>query len=49
MGAWTIWAQGVAAVDPAIREQAEEIVHLLVSKGYLEYRELLGTKGVASA
>ena len=34
----------MALADPAIRDQAEEIVHLLGSKGYLEYRELLGRK-----
>jgi hypothetical protein len=27
--------------DAGIRDQTEEIVHLLGSKGYLEYRELL--------
>jgi len=34
----------MAASKPVIRGQAEEIVHLLGSKGYLEYRELLGRK-----
>lgn len=27
--------------DGVIRDEAEEIIHLLGSKGYLEYRDLL--------
>jgi len=40
-GVWTILDQGMVAEDAAIRDKAEEIVHLLGSKGHLEYRELL--------
>ena len=40
-GVWTILELGMVAADAAIRNQAEEIVHLLGFKGYLEYRELL--------
>jgi len=43
-GVWTILEQGMASDNVAIRDQAEEIVHLLGSKGYLEYRELLQVK-----
>ena len=41
-GAWKLLEQAMASADAGIREAAEEIVHLLGSKGYLEYRELLG-------
>jgi hypothetical protein len=40
-GVWRILEQGLAHVNPQIREKAEDLVHLLGSKGYLEYRELL--------
>jgi hypothetical protein len=30
--------------DAGIQDQAEEIVHLLGSKGYLEYRDLLKSR-----
>ena len=40
-GVWNILEAGLAMDDPAIKDAAEEIVHLLGSKGYLQYRELL--------
>ncbi len=40
-GVWQILEKGLAHVNPKIREKAEDLVHLLGSKGYLEYRELL--------
>jgi hypothetical protein len=43
-GVWNILEAGLAMDDPAIRDAAEEIVHLLGSKGYLPYRELLQKK-----
>ena len=46
-GAWSILKQGMSSVETTIRAQAEEIVHLLGSKGYLEYRDLL-RKGAAA-
>jgi hypothetical protein len=40
-GARTLLEQAMNSTDAAIVEKAEEIIHLLGSKGYLEYRELL--------
>ena len=42
-GVWALLEQAIASSDSAIRDPAEDIVHLLGSKGYLEYRELLKT------
>jgi len=44
-GAWSLLEQAIKTGDAAIREEAEDIIHLLGSKGYLEYRELLGRTG----
>jgi len=38
---WSILESALAMDDPVIRNAAEEIVHLLGSKGYMQYRELL--------
>jgi len=38
---WYVLETCLAMDDPEIRERAEDIVHLLGSKGFLEYRELL--------
>ncbi|MCG2660205.1 MAG: hypothetical protein L6437_08180 [Kiritimatiellae bacterium] len=40
-GAWTLLEQAMDSKDGAVRDEGEEIIHLLGSKGYLEYRELL--------
>ena len=40
-GVWTILQQGLASSDQAVREKTEGIVHLLGSKGFSQYRELL--------
>jgi len=40
-GVWTILEQAMGSQDGVIRDEAEEIIHLLGSKGYLEYRDLL--------
>lgn len=41
---WNILASALAMEDPAIKGEAESLVHLLGSKGYLQYRELLSKK-----
>jgi hypothetical protein len=40
-GVWRILEQGLAHEDIKIQKEAENIIHLLGSKGFLEYRELL--------
>lgn len=40
-GVWSILEQAMQHENPEIWKQAENIIHLLGSKGYLEYRELL--------
>ena len=40
-GIWAILEQGVQHADPEIRKESESIIHLLGSKGHLDYRELL--------
>jgi hypothetical protein len=39
-GVWRILEQGMSHPDPSIKASAEEIIHLLGSRGFLEYREL---------
>ncbi len=41
---WNILEAALSMGDPEIKRSAEDIVHLLGSKGYFQYRELLGKK-----
>lgn len=45
-GAWTLLEQAMNSKDDAVRDKAEEIIHLLGSKGYLEYREMLRARQI---
>lgn len=38
---WNILKAAMASTDPDVREAASDLVHLLGSKRYLQYRELL--------
>ena len=40
-GIWTILEQGLQHPDAEVRKESQSIVHLLGSKGHLEYRDLL--------
>ena len=40
-GVWKILEQGLSHEDSIVRNDAEDIVHMLGAKGYLQYRELL--------
>ena len=43
-GVWSVLEQGMQHENPEVREEAENIIHRLGAKGYLEYRELLKKK-----
>ena len=40
-GIWTILEQGIQHNERAIRQETEDLIHLVGSMGYLDYRELL--------